>query len=91
MRVRGSFYMAKKLEKPIGKSGGAGADSKSPRQKKLSPNRLNLPKKKQKLRLEPLGPRSVAARPFATAQAQNADNAAELQDDDIPKVSEQEF
>lgn len=91
MRVRGSFYMAKKLEKPIGKSGAAGADSKSPRQKKLSPNRLNLPKKKQKLRLEPLGPRTVAARPFVTAEAQNADNAAELQEDDIPKVSEQEI
>ena len=59
MRVRGSFYLAK-----AGKSGfGAGAKQKSPRPKKVSPNgRLGLPKKKAKLRLEPLGPRNMHIR-----------------------------
>ena len=93
MRVRGSFYMAKGLDKPVGKQHRPepAFGQKSPRNKKLSPNRISLPKKKQKLRLEPLGPRTTAARPFATADAPNADNAQQLQDGDVavPKVSDQ--
>ena len=72
MRVRGSFYMAKGMDKFASKQGGG--QSKSPRQKKQSPHRINLPKKKAKLRLEPLGHRN-AARQFATADQRN-DNVA---------------
>lgn len=58
MRVRGSFYLAK-----TGKSGFGTGKSKSPRAKKVSPNsHLGLPKKKAKLKLEPLGPRKMGVR-----------------------------
>ena len=60
MRVRGSFYMAKP-----GKGAFGAGKSKSPRGvgKKPSPTgRLGLPKKKAKLKLEPLGPRNVGVR-----------------------------
>lgn len=54
MRVRGSFYLAK--DGFGGKEGFGGKQaSKSPRSKKISPNRLGLPKKKKQLRLAPLG------------------------------------
>eukprot|EP00353_Schmidingerella_taraikaensis_P015996 CAMPEP_0185606718 /NCGR_PEP_ID=MMETSP0436-20130131/4972_1 /TAXON_ID=626734 ORGANISM="Favella taraikaensis, Strain Fe Narragansett Bay" /NCGR_SAMPLE_ID=MMETSP0436 /ASSEMBLY_ACC=CAM_ASM_000390 /LENGTH=183 /DNA_ID=CAMNT_0028238369 /DNA_START=1522 /DNA_END=2076 /DNA_ORIENTATION=- len=72
--------MPKGMEKFATKPG----QSKSPRQKK-SPNHISLPKKKAKLRLEPLGPRN-ATRPFATADP-TTDNAAVVQDGDIPKSS----
>ena len=46
MRVRGSFYLAK--DGFGGKEGFGGKQaSKSPRSKKISPNRLGLPKKKK--------------------------------------------
>ena len=59
MRVRGSFYLAK------GKGGFGTGKSKSPRGagKKPSPSgRLGLPKKKAKLKLEPIGPRNIGVR-----------------------------
>ena len=62
MRVRGSFYFAK-----AGKGGFGTGKSKSPRgpaaTKKISPTgRLGFPKKKAKLKLEPLGHRNVGVR-----------------------------
>jgi hypothetical protein len=55
MRVRGSFYMAKSG----GGMAGFGKAMKQPLSKKQSPNRIGLPKKKAKLRLEPLKPRTT--------------------------------
>ena len=59
MRVRGSFYLAKPNEAFARRMQQQHKQSKSPRQKKVSPNRLGFPKKKAKLKLAPLGPRGI--------------------------------
>ena len=67
MRVRGSFYLAKAGKGGFG-TGTGNNKSKSPRgsaamAKKVSPaGRLGYPKKKAKLKLEPLGHRGFGIR-----------------------------
>ena len=76
MRVRGSFYLATKS----GTKGFGMGKSKSPRggPKKQSPNgRLGMPKKKAKLKLEPLGPRNVGVRGSQTGRNQIDQNEGE--------------
>lgn len=59
MRVRGSFYMAKNGAGGFGALAGL---SKSPREKRAGGTRIaSFPKKKAKLRLEPLKPRKEFA------------------------------
>ena len=69
MRVRGSFYLASSGNGFGAKAGGANQNSKSPRAKKVNPTgRLGHPKKKMKLRLEPLGPRNMGVRSSNTGR-----------------------